>query len=232
MTKDSALSINTQTKPIIALDCDGVLLDFDATYAQIYEKTFGKQLTIVAPKSCWAETKYGIALTDEEQYQFDQVWNEHGWRTMPVKEGALEACQLLHQAGYELVCVTAMSARYSEHRLENFRSHGFPIDKIICTGYDSNNICKNPKKKMIEDLHPVVFVDDLRRNFKDIQGVHTKFVFIDHEREDDPDRHETIYYDIKYPSLLAFAKDFLRTDQHGEDILWSAERPSHLFSSK
>ncbi|CAF1039169.1 unnamed protein product [Adineta ricciae] len=231
MTNDSSLASSTPKKPIIALDCDGVLLNFDATYAQIYEKTFGKQLSVVVPQAYRAETKYGVQLTHEEKFQFDEVWNEHGWRTMPMQDGALEACHLLHQAGYELVCVTAMSSNHSEHRLENFRLHGFPIDKIICTGYHKDNICKNPKKQVIEDLHPVAFVDDLRRNFKDIQGVHTKLVFIDHERIDDPDRHETIYYDIKYPNLLAFVKDFLRTELHGNDILWS-ERPTHLLSLK
>ena len=51
MTRDSTLTTNTNNKPIIALDCDGVLLDYQAQYAQIYEKTFGKQLTIVSPKS-------------------------------------------------------------------------------------------------------------------------------------------------------------------------------------
>lgn len=51
MTKDSTSSTNSATKPIIALDCDGVLLDYTTTYAQIYEKTFGKQLTVVQPKS-------------------------------------------------------------------------------------------------------------------------------------------------------------------------------------
>jgi hypothetical protein len=150
---------------------------------------------------------------------------------MPMFDGALQACILLHQAGYELVCVTAMAARFSEHRLENFRSHGFPIDKIICSGRDKENLLhSNPKRKIIEDLHPVVFVDDLRRNFKDIQGVHTKLVFIDHERCDDPSDNENIYYDVKYPNLLAFAEDFLKTEQHGRDIIWP-ERPSHLLSS-
>ncbi len=51
MTRDSASPTSTTTKPIIALDCDGVLLDFCKNFAQIYEKTFGKQLTLVQPKS-------------------------------------------------------------------------------------------------------------------------------------------------------------------------------------
>jgi len=173
---------------------------------------------------------YGVDFTDEEETQFEEVWSEHGWRTMPIQDGALQACILLHQAGYELVCVTAMPAKFIEHRLENFRLHGFPIDNIISSGFDKANFNNNPKRKIIEDLHPVAFVDDLRRNFKDIQGVHTKLVFIDHEYHDDPNQHENIYYDVKYPSLLEFAENFLKTEQHGQDISWP-ERPSHLIPS-
>ena len=90
-----------------------------------------------------------------------------------------------------------------------------------------SNMCK---REIIEKLHPVVFVDDLRRHFKDIQGIQTKMIFIDHEYDDDPNEHNQIYYDMKYPSLLAFVQDFLKTEQHGQDIIWP-ERPSHLLPS-
>ena len=170
---------------------------------------------------------YGVKLTDEEKIKFDEVWDEYGWRQMPMYDGALQACYLLHDAGYELVCVTAMPAKFTEHRLENFRSHGFPIDRVISTDYDKHNFNNNPKRKIIEELHPVAFVDDLRRNFKDIQGVHTKLIFIDNEYHDDPNRNDNIYYDAKYSSLLEFVEDFLKSEQHGQDIIW-AERPDHL----
>ncbi|CAF1492790.1 unnamed protein product, partial [Adineta steineri] len=218
MTIDSTLSSTSNPKPIIALDCDGVLLDYHATFAQIYEQTFGKKLTVVSPKAHYAERKYNVNFNDDEKEEFKQVWNEYGWRRMPMHDGALEACLLLHEAGYELICVTAMSSSFIEHRLENFRLHGFPIDKIISSGYDKDNFNNNPKRKIIEDLNPVVFVDDLRRNFNNIQHVHTKLIFIDHQREDDPNQHDNIYYDAKYGSLLEFVKDFLKTKQHGENI--------------
>jgi FMN phosphatase YigB (HAD superfamily) len=173
---------------------------------------------------------YGVNFTEEEKIEFDKAWDQDGWRIMPTHDGALEACNLLHQAGYELVCVTAMPARFIEHRLENFRLHEFPIDRIVSSGYDADNFHINPKRKIIEDLHPVAFVDDLRRNFKDIQGVHTKLIFIDHKYHDDPNEHDNIYYDTKYPNLLDFANDFLKSEKHGEDISW-AERPSHLLPS-
>ncbi|CAF3312395.1 unnamed protein product [Rotaria socialis] len=223
------LCSKTNQKPIIALDCDGVLLDYHATFAQIYEKAFGKQLTCVSPKSYYSSTAYDVTFTPEEQNRFNEVWDAEGWRTMPMLDGALQACNLLHEAGYELICVTAMPACFSDHRLENFLSHGFPINRVISTGYDKENPQNNPKKKIIEALHPVAFVDDLRRNFKDIQGVHTKFVFIDNEYHDDPNQYDNIYYDVKYPTLLAFVNDFLQAE-HGQQINW-AQRPALLLSS-
>lgn len=53
MVKHSNSSTTENKKPIIALDCDGVLLDHHAAYAQTYEKTFGKQLTVITPNSIW-----------------------------------------------------------------------------------------------------------------------------------------------------------------------------------
>jgi histidinol phosphatase-like enzyme len=48
MTKDS---ISLRNKPIIALDCDGVLLDYCSNFARIYEQTFGKSVELVQPRS-------------------------------------------------------------------------------------------------------------------------------------------------------------------------------------
>jgi phosphoglycolate phosphatase-like HAD superfamily hydrolase len=138
---------------------------------------------------------------------------------MSMHDGALEACHLLYAAGYELVCVTQLRQCFIEHRLENFRLHGFPIDRIISTRCDKEDPSNNPKKEAIEQLHPIIFVDDKKRNFKDIKGVRTKFVFIDHELDGDPHRDEDIHYDAKYPNLLAFVKDFLK-----DEVNW-AERP-------
>lgn len=170
---------------------------------------------------------YGIDWTNrhEEKELFNQTWDSHGWRTMPVLADSVEACQLLHQAGYELICVTAMPERFVEHRLENFREHGFPIDRVISTGYHADNFYRNPKKEVIEALNPVIFVDDLRRNFKDIENVQTKFVYIDNEYHDDPCHGLDIFYHARYSTLLDFVRDFLKDDQHGSSIQWN-ERPN------
>ncbi|CAF0939112.1 unnamed protein product [Rotaria sordida] len=209
-------------KGIIALDCDGVLLDTHSAFAQLYTKTFGKELAIVSPKSYSAKKLYGVEFTPEEHNQFKTAHEAEGWRMMPPLDGALEACLMLHNAGYELVCVTAMPGRFLNDRLENFRLHGFPIDKVISTGYDPIDPTNNPKKQTIEALKPVVFVDDLRRNLKDIEGEHTKLVFIDHGCHDEPYHNGDVHYDAKYPTLLEFSIDFLAEDNR---IVW-IQRPA------
>ncbi|CAF3536303.1 unnamed protein product [Rotaria socialis] len=141
-----------------------------------------------------AADMYGVKFTSEEENHLYGVWDAEAWGTMPMLDGSLEVCHLLHQASYELVCVTAMAPQFTDHRLENFRSHGFQIDRVISTDYDSENPGNNPKQQAIEDS---------KRNFKDIHGVHTRFVFID-KYQDDPKQHGSIYHDVKYPSLLAF----------------------------
>jgi hypothetical protein len=48
MTNNSFSPLSDNRKPIIALDCDGVLLDYQT---QIYTKTFGKHVTLGSPKA-------------------------------------------------------------------------------------------------------------------------------------------------------------------------------------
>jgi hypothetical protein len=51
VNKSFSVMSTDEKKPIIALDCDGVLLDYHAAYAQIYKQTFGKELTVVSPNA-------------------------------------------------------------------------------------------------------------------------------------------------------------------------------------
>ena len=42
---------NKPSKGIIALDCDGVLLNYHETFAQIYHRTFSTELVLVSPSA-------------------------------------------------------------------------------------------------------------------------------------------------------------------------------------
>jgi hypothetical protein len=77
---------------------------------------------------------------------------------MPPIAGALAACERLHDAGFELVCVTALDLEFEADRLRNLRHLGFPIERVIATGNAAGE--RSPKADAIERLSPAAFVDD------------------------------------------------------------------------
>jgi len=88
---------------------------------------------------------------------------------------AVEACHALHEAGYELVCVSALQGRYAQARERNLRALGFPIDRIVATG--SMREGRSPKADAVAALRPVAFVDDYLPYFTGVEGdVHKALV--------------------------------------------------------
>ena len=122
-------------KPIIALDADGVLLDYNSAYAGAWERAFGQRPAEADPNAYWAMDRWAVqALDGERLQQFRACMDDGFWRSIPALGNALQACHDLQGAGYELVCVTALAARFEQARLGNLRDLGFPIDRVIATG--------------------------------------------------------------------------------------------------
>jgi phosphoglycolate phosphatase-like HAD superfamily hydrolase len=80
------------------------------------------------------------------------------WENLPAIDGAVQACHRLHEAGYELVCVTALEERFQAARLRNLKQLGYPIRRVIATGHAEGE--RSPKADAIAALRPVAFVDD------------------------------------------------------------------------
>jgi hypothetical protein len=72
--------------------------------------------------------------------------------------GAVEACQRLVDAGFDLVCVSALEARFEAARLRNLQALGFPIERVVATGNAPGE--RSPKAEAITRLAPAAFVDD------------------------------------------------------------------------
>lgn len=103
------MHLKSPTKTI-AIDCDGVLLDYHAAYAHAWQRVTGPSLNRLRATS-----------------------NEDFWSTIPAIRGALEVCELLAGLGYELVCVTALEERFLRARAWDLQSLGFPIARVITT---------------------------------------------------------------------------------------------------
>jgi phosphoglycolate phosphatase-like HAD superfamily hydrolase len=164
-------------RPIIALDVDGVLLDLHAGYARAWQLAFGEVLTERDPRAYWPMARFGVEAIDAEQRLLlrEQFQRTELWESLPAIEGALRACHRLHDAGYELVCVTALETQYHAARTRNLKKLGFPIRKVVTTGHTEGE--RSPKADAIEALRPVAFVDDYVAYLRGLpMWVHTALV--------------------------------------------------------
>ncbi len=164
------------SRPILALDADGVLVDLHVGFARAWQRAFGVYPAEADPLAYWPQDRWDVPLLDAEQrLQLRAHFDENLWSTLPAIDGAIQACHRLHDAGHELVCVTALDDRFQKARLRNLRSLGFPIDRVIATGHVEG--ARSPKADAIEALRPVAFVDDYIAYLRGVPAyVHTALV--------------------------------------------------------
>lgn len=146
--------------PLLALDADGVLLDLHAAVAMAWERAFGVRPRERDPLAYWPQDRWDITWPEEGAAleRFRACFDEDLWSSLPALPGALEACHRLHDAGHELICVTALRPHLEAARLRNLRALGFPIERVIATGSAEGD--RSPKADTIASLKPAAFVDD------------------------------------------------------------------------
>jgi phosphoglycolate phosphatase-like HAD superfamily hydrolase len=164
-------------RPLIALDADGVLLDFHLGYASAWRRAFGVVPGERDPLAYWPIDRWDVERLEdaERRLRFRAAFDAEFWTTVPAIEGAIEACHRLHDAGHELICVSALDLEFEAARLRNLRDLGFPIERVIATGNAAGH--RSPKADAIESLRPVAFVDDYLPYLRGLpEHVHTALV--------------------------------------------------------
>jgi phosphoglycolate phosphatase-like HAD superfamily hydrolase len=153
---------------LIALDVDGVLLDYNLAYASAWARAFGSYPKLKNHNAYWAKDRWSVEqLEGDSLSTFRAVFDESFWSTIPAIKGALEACHTLSQAGYELICVTALSSKYQSARLQNLVHLGFPVETVLTVDHSESTV--SPKAEIINLMKPLAFVDDY---LPYISGVH------------------------------------------------------------
>lgn len=191
-------------KPLFLIDGDGVMLDYNKAFKEHYEKIYNKTLTLTKPKSYLAVEMWGVGQMNKEEYHHFK--NESArlgiWENMPALPDSLEFVQELSQY-FTIWCLTSMPTEFEQSRLKNLQNLGFPIEKVIATSRVGK---ENPKKKFVEELKPMYFLDDLLQNFEDINPkLKTKLVYLDWKHEDSPNKQ----YDHLNPHItIHHYKDF------------------------
>jgi phosphoglycolate phosphatase-like HAD superfamily hydrolase len=147
------------TKGIIALDADGVLLDYGLAYAGAWQRAFGTYPGERDPLAYWPIDRWEVERVEGERLDLlRRAFDDEFWSSIPSVPGAVEACHELTAAGYELVCVTALPEEFRSARERNLRVHGFPIDLVHAT--DNVATRASPKADTLNALKPIAFVDD------------------------------------------------------------------------
>ncbi|CAN5422706.1 hypothetical protein BH11PSE9_BH11PSE9_04470 [soil metagenome] len=164
------------TRPLIALDADGVLLDFHLGYASAWQRAFGAHPRERDPLAYWPMDRWEVDRLDEPgRVTFRAAFDEHFWATVPAIEGAVDACHRLRDAGFDLICVSALDLEFEAARLRNLRELGFPIERVIATGNAAGE--RSPKADVIASLSPIAFVDDYLPYLRGMPAeVHTALV--------------------------------------------------------
>ena len=163
-------------RPLIALDADGVLLDFHLGYASAWQRAFGQAPAERDPQAYWPMDRWHVERLDPaRRLQLRAAFDEHFWTTVPAIAGAVEACHRLSDAGFDLICVSALELEFEAARLRNLRDLGFPIERVIATGNAAGE--RSPKADAIAALQPIAFVDDYIPYMRGVPGhVHTALV--------------------------------------------------------
>jgi hypothetical protein len=166
----------TMRKSIIALDADGVLLDYSSAYATAWERAFGARPTERDPTAYWPIDRWNVPrLSGAGLERFRACFDDQFWSAIPAIGGALEACIRMHHAGYDLICISALEARFEASRLRNLRDLGFPIERVIATPLHAT--ADSPKASVLNTLMPIAFVDDYLPYFRGVApGVHKALI--------------------------------------------------------
>lgn len=144
----------------IALDCDGVLLDYASAYGLAWERAFGVKPTLVRPHAYWPMDRWGVLrLSGDALARFREVIGDTFWENIPAIEGAVHACEQLLRSGYELMCVTSWDPRHLAVRTRNLQALGLPLSHVIATDSHSPSGI-SPKAEVLHRLRPACFVDD------------------------------------------------------------------------
>lgn len=200
---------------LIALDADGVLLDFDAAYVNLWEKIYGYRPKELNPEAYWAFNRYDIPyLKDEELAEFKANFDDHFWENVPALPGAVQAVNRLYNAGYDIVCVSALPEQYAEQRQLGLYKQGFPPMSVFAVGApaDATQAHGNPKAKVLNSLKPICFVDDYLAYHEGVSDATMK-VLIDRNPVGSPNHDleikNRVKVDMTCKNLVEFSNWFL-----------------------
>ena len=143
---------------VIALDVDGVLLDFMPAFEKAAEEVFGRKMDIHKDeyKMDYYHLSKRINTSEEEVAKVLNYMIETGvYANLKPLPGAIEAVKAIQEAGFKIAIVTALPEAAKESRLLNLKNYlGLVPDEIHCVGMGMS------KGDKLREINPDVFIDD------------------------------------------------------------------------
>jgi len=191
---------NDPQRRVLAIDVDGVVLDYAAAYRQAWARAFGILPDERDPQAYWPLDRWAVRRLDgEEKRHFRRQFDEAFWSTIPALPGAVEACERLVNAGYDLYFVTALKHEFTQARLTNLLTLNIQVTELIATPMSES--AGNPKAEIINTLNPAGFVDDYAPYLRNLKPSIHKALIHRHPNGspnigDDRERADSVHDDL------------------------------------
>lgn len=143
---------------VVALDLDGVLLNFEKSWRQCAEWVLRRTLPDPYEDYDLAD-RYGLSRREVEK-----VWGafhrDNWWERIPMYEESWDVIEELEAMGCSLWAVTNVDARHLDARSVSLQG-AIPYGRIITLGAEAT---PEDRVGVLRDLRAVAFVDDQSKN--------------------------------------------------------------------
>jgi len=156
---------------LIALDIDGVILDFLGQFLRVYnlrnnERITADDITEFMPHGNLSDL---IAKKDWDE-NFKWFEKNGGYATLQSFEGARTAIENILKAGHEIVYVTARKQEFEGDTIMSFLLNKIPMSKLY--------FAPSSKEKILRELNPDIFVDDSLKNCDAAEKAGIKRIYV------------------------------------------------------
>lgn len=165
----------------IALDVDGVLLNFEQKFMEVARKTISREFILERNGSFDIRDRWSINPEEFNKIMtsFYCPVEKHIAKMPPMHNTTKETLNKIQQMG-DVYLVTGINPEYQESRLENLKQlFDFEPKEIICTGYNPHSKDKpTAKREHLLKINPDCYVDDLMAHLLEVHDFVKDLIWI------------------------------------------------------
>ena len=199
---------------LLALDVDGVILNFDSFYAKFAYEKFG---VTIQNKTAWnMNQRYG--LSEKQDKEIWHIINKSNWTKLPIFEDVKQAVKIINQlqskSNFEVIFVSSFNQQYFDGRFHDLQCAGFNLDKhqLIACGTGNKSKLDFIKTEKIN-----WFVDDRITNLHDVASISENLIHVNRGYFEDGDnekiqimKQQSNFHSVN--GLLDFVENILLDD--------------------